>query len=321
MNIEFHYYITYIVALRAGYNSHDAYLIAYSCQYTDDNSEQFEIDNGTSDPYHNYISQTMNIFKPADEFLRIYPIFHFMPGTKDEIFVDSGRRRDGKLHLLNTIPNNQNARLLFKEALDSKNLYRIGIATHTYSDTFAHQNFVGCKDSFNAMTGVVEKVIPYIGHAEAEHKPDWPAAFWEDERLIRSHSKVDNKQRFLDAAIRLFKEYCGFFGRSPSSQEIENLTKELDKAIGEEDDSNRLIENRIDRYKALIGNSFVEYDKEAWFKEATDRKKGFFKWIYSWKGNYRTSNWFQFQESVKAHQRLTLQKVSPAYEMMEIPNF
>jgi len=321
MDKEFHYYITYIVALKAGYNPHDAYVIAYSSQYTDDNNEEFEISKGAPDKYHNYISQTINILKPPNELLRIHPIFHFMPGTQDEIFVDSGRRRDGKLHLLNTLPNNQNARLLFKEALDSKNLYRIGIATHMYSDTFAHQNFVGSKDSFNSMTGVIEKVIPYIGHAEAEHKPDWPALSWEDERLIPRHSKINNKQRFLDAASSLFKEYCGSLGRSPSSREIDNLITELDKAIGERDDTNQLIENRVKRYKALIGDNFVEYDKEAWFKGVTDRKIGFFKWIYSWKGNYKTSNWFQFQESVKAHQRLAIEKLSPAYETMELPNF
>jgi hypothetical protein len=244
-----------------------------------------------------------------------------MPGTKHEIFVDSGRRRDGKLHLLNTIPNNQNARLLLKEALDSKNLYRIGIATHMYSDTFAHQNFVGSKDSFNSMRGVIEKVIPNIGHAEAEYKPDWPALSWEDERLIPRHSKIDNKQRFLDAAANLFKEYSGSLGRSPSSQEVENLTKELDEAIGEEDDSTRLAEKRTDRYKALIGDRFIKYDKEAWFKEAIDKKFGFFKWVYSWKENYKKSNWFQFQESVNAHEKLTIEKLRPDYEMMEFPKF
>ena len=47
MNFEFHYYITYIVALRVGYNPNDARAIAYSCQYTDDNTEEFEISNGT----------------------------------------------------------------------------------------------------------------------------------------------------------------------------------------------------------------------------------------------------------------------------------
>lgn len=321
MDIEFHYYITYIVALRAGYNPHDSYLIAYSSQFTDDNNRRYEISEGTSDKYHNYISQTLNILKPAKELLRIHPIFHFMPGTKDEVFVDSGRRGDGKLHLLNTVPNNQNAWSLLKDALGSKNLYRIGIASHVYSDTFAHQNFVGCKDSFNSIKGAVEKVIPNIGHADAKYSPDWPALSWEDRRLIPSHSEIDNKQRFLSAAVSLFKEYSGSLGRTSSARDVESLVKDLDKAIGERDDTNQLSENRTGRYRRLIGANFVEYDKEAWFKEAIDRKMGFFKWIYSWKGDYKTSDWFQFQESVKAQQRLTIEKLSPAYEMMELVNF
>jgi len=321
MDIEFHYYITYIVALRVGYNPHDAYLIAYSSQYTDDNNKRYEVSEGTSDKYHNYISQTLNILKPATELLRIHPVFHFMPGTKDEVFVDSGRRSDGKLHLLNTIPKNQNACLLLKEALSSKNLYRIGIASHVYSDTFAHQNFIGCNDSFNSIRGAVEKVIPNIGHADAKYGPDWPALSWEDKRLIPSHSEIENKNRFLEAAVSLFKEYCGSLGRTSSAQDVESLVKELDKAIGERDDTNQLSENRIGRYRALIGVNFVEYDKDSWFKEIVDRKIGLFKWIYSWKENYKTSNWFQFQESVKAHQRLTIEKLSPAYEMMELANF
>jgi len=320
MDIEFHYYITYIVALRAGYNPPDAYLIAYSSQYTDDNNKQYEISQGTSDEYRNYISQTLNILKPAKDLLRIHPIFHFMPGTKDEVFVDSGRRRDGKLHLLNTIPKNQNACLLLKEALALKNLYRIGIASHVYSDRFAHQNFVGCKDSFNSMKGAFEKVIPNIGHADAKFNPDLPASSWEDKRLIPSHCEIDNKQRFLDAAAGLFKEYCNSLGRSTSAQDMESLVKELDKAIGEMDETGQLSGRRIDRYKALIGGNFIEYDKDSWFKEVIDKSIGFLKWIYSWKGDYKTSNWFQFQEAVKAHQWLTIEKLSPAYEMMELPN-
>jgi len=32
MDCEFHYYITYIVAQRAGFNPEDSYIIAYSSQ-------------------------------------------------------------------------------------------------------------------------------------------------------------------------------------------------------------------------------------------------------------------------------------------------
>ena len=37
MDKEFHFYITYIVAQKAGFGPEDSYRIAYSSQYTDDN--------------------------------------------------------------------------------------------------------------------------------------------------------------------------------------------------------------------------------------------------------------------------------------------
>ena len=143
MDIEYHYYITFIIALRAGFRKEQAYKIAYSSQYTDDNDTTYIINEGREDTYENYISQTMDITKPQEERLRIYPIFHFMPGTSNEIWQLSPDRKDGKFHLLNTIPNNQNAIALLNDALLSGNVYRIGIATHMFADTFAHQNYVG----------------------------------------------------------------------------------------------------------------------------------------------------------------------------------
>ena len=116
MDIEFHYYITAILALRAGFTKDEAYVLAYSSQYTDDNTAVFKISEGTSegakDEYSNYISQTSNILKAEKELMQIYPIFHFLPGDKEEIESDGALRRDGKLHVLNTIPDNGNARFL-----------------------------------------------------------------------------------------------------------------------------------------------------------------------------------------------------------------
>jgi len=46
MNIEYHFYVTYIIALQAGYSESDAFKIAYSSQYTDDNDKILEINKG-----------------------------------------------------------------------------------------------------------------------------------------------------------------------------------------------------------------------------------------------------------------------------------
>jgi len=323
MDIEFHYYITCIIACKAGFKPEDASIIAYASQYTDDNDTVYTINKDGSDEYSNYISQTMDIFNPQKEFMRIYPVFHFMPGTLVEILGNGARRRDGKLHLMNTTPDNANSRQLLQAALDSHDLYRIGIATHMYADTFAHQNFAGFDDTFNDMKGFFTTFIPGIGHADAKHKPDIPALIWEDERLVPSHSQIDNKKRFLEAAQCIYEKYARYLNTP-----IDNsLNTQIDEAIGDYEDDE---EDRIERYKVLCGADFIEYDKELWFKEAVDCVDEIVSYFgsadtvcrneaeYEWKENYKDSHWYRFQEAVKAHQRITMDTViRPLFDKME----
>lgn len=313
MNKEFHYYITFKVALEAGFKPDDAYTLSYASQYTDDNTKRFTVNRGKKDEYSNYISQTSDITKPEKELMRIYPVFHFMPGTKEEIENNSAFRKDGKFHILNTIPDNSNARLVFKEAIDSGNLYRIGIATHMYADTFAHQNFVGYYESFNATMkgGVLEKIIPNVGHADAQHQPDIPALVWKDTRLIRKNAAIDNTERFLMAAETIFGELRKYIDphcpENTIAHDKKSLRKEIKKLIGAEDKNNKEKDNRIARYKESIGKDFKEYRENEWFEESVDRKVllGLIKPSarYTWKPNYKESNWYKFQEAVKAHQQ------------------
>ena len=206
LNIEFHYYMTYLIAARAGFSTEDARILAYSSQYIDDNDIIYKISQKSSETFSNYISQTKNITKPKRKLFRIYPIFHFIPGDPD---ADSARRKDGKLHLLNTTPDSKNARQIFRLALKSDNLYQIGLAVHSFADTFAHQNFVGYYDEFNIVKDIQKKLnsiinnSPYeIGHAAARHRPDIPNLIWEDGRLCDSNSLRDNKKIFYYLIIR-----------------------------------------------------------------------------------------------------------------------
>jgi len=74
MNIEFHYYITYILAVKARFGPEEAQTIAYSSQYVDDNNQKYTLDKNKPDEYQNYISQTLNILKPKCELIRIHPL-------------------------------------------------------------------------------------------------------------------------------------------------------------------------------------------------------------------------------------------------------
>jgi len=137
--------MTYLITVRAGFRPAEAEIVAYSSQYIDDNDLIYNISQYNNFYYSNYISQTKNITKPKRNLFRIYPIFHFIPG---EPLADSARRRDGKLHLLNTTPDSKHARDVLRLGLKSDNLYKIGLAVHSFADSFAHQNFVGYYDEW-----------------------------------------------------------------------------------------------------------------------------------------------------------------------------
>jgi hypothetical protein len=330
MDREFHYYMTYIIALRSGFEADDAYTIAYSSQYTDDNDTPYEI-LGDDNPYKNYISQTMDITKPKEELLRIHPYFHFFPGSKREIVNNSYPRKDGKLHLLNTIPNNVNVRRLFTKSLKSTDLYRIGIATHTYADTFCHQNFVGFKESFNDMEGLLEKIIPSVGHADAKYQPDIPGIIWFDKRHVSSHIEVRNKDRILEAAGNIFQFYCDNCTKTSNIEKNkQKLVSELSEAIGEIHEEDKREEERKKNYrdilKSITKNAFRDYDEDVWFDEAVSYRPkaetvgtSRVETEYFWKSEFKDNNWFKFQEAVKINQKLAESILYPLIRKLEFP--
>lgn len=328
MDIEFHYYITYLLARRAGFSEDDCYLIAYSSQFVDDNTIIFSVRDGNGPPYGNYISQTEDILKPKRKLMRIYPCFHFVPGEPD---LASARRRDGRTHPLNTTPDSANANALFDAALGTEPLdpFRVGIATHGYADTWAHQNFIGYFDKFNGMKDFPANLMPNIGHAEALTRPDIPGLEWNDDRLADGGRTVRNTDRFLEAARRIFGKYAfkarGSGREHEAEQEWPSLEAELRAAIGPVfQGKDKGARRRISSLKTLLGQ-FTDYDKTAWFKEAVRRHvrglpDSLNLWLlnaltifpdrYSVRGEgFRSSRWFLFQEAVKAHQQLAMDRM------------
>jgi hypothetical protein len=180
MDKEFHYYMTYLIASRSGFNPGEAGLIAKVCQATDENTRIYQIFAENQPGYSNYVSQTSDLLRPRYSRMRIYPVFHFIPGDQDFAGV---QRADGNTHRLNTTPDSELANRCIDDALASDDFFQIGISCHAYADTWAHQNFIGYNDRFNKFDGMLEWVIPNIGHADAKHAPDWPAHIWSDTRL------------------------------------------------------------------------------------------------------------------------------------------
>jgi hypothetical protein len=341
LNAEFHYDITWLIAARAGLSPDDARIVAWSSQYTDDNDRIFQIDKKLPTAYSNYISQTMNILKPRDTLLRIYSLFHFIPGDP---MTASTWRKDGAMHWLNTTPDSENANLILDRALASGNLYRIGIACHGYADTWAHQNFVGYDSEFNSMTGPLSAAIPNIGHAEASHAPDWPALVWADTRLI--YEPIDNKARFLAAAASMFLKLAKHMDPKMTKRELRkretSLKKDLNHCIDGPDIFNAHESRRIARYHELScapeygGTEMEPYDAGRWLNDAVNEevhglrdRSDFFlaRWdpmpdAYTWKDreNYRQTHWHCFQEAIKRHQNETWQILADRnFRGLELP--
>ncbi len=221
MDTEFHYYINYIIALRAGFAPETAYKIAYSAQYVDDNTEHYTVvQKSNLDLYSNILTQSMNPTLGVKDMISIYPVFHFIPG--DDIIKSSSLRRDGECRYMTTTPNNKLARSCLINALKSSDPYWIGIASHAFADTWAHQNFTGLKDTYNCVEkhqtnkSILGKNLlglsAYVGHADVFLLPDTPNSIWYDYRL--KDMKIDNNQRFLDAAKNMFEMYLKYTDKS-----------------------------------------------------------------------------------------------------------
>lgn len=343
MDIEFHYYMTYLIAAKAGFGVNDAYKIATASQYVDDNDMKLEVDKGKASAYRNYISQTMNILKPKSKLFRIYPLFHFIPGDP---MSAAAFRKDGKMHWLNTTPDSPNANKIMDAAIETEDLYRIGIACHSYADTWAHQNFVGYYDVFNAMESPLGKVTPDIGHADAQHNPDWPGLVWRDKRLLKE--RRENKTIFLDAARKILQKLAKFADAKITKKRIDNkaadLLKDLDAAIGGRDQKNEREAERTARYLELStregygATELPPYDHDKWLEAALNEEvRGLrdrsdmtlARWdplsdVYTWadRKSYRATDWYRFQEAVKGHQNTAWDILSQSnLKGLELPQF
>jgi hypothetical protein len=330
MNIEFHYYITKYLALMSGFESDEAEIIAYSSQYVDDNSTRYTIEKPDGSIYQNYISQTYDITKPVKKLMRIYLLFHFLPGDPTS---NKARRRDGKMHVLMTTPVSHHAQGIFFEATKTENLYLLGIASHMLVDTVSHQNFVGTFDEVNAMNGLWQKLTPNIGHADAGYRPDIPNLIWEDPRLIKEFSTIENKERVILAAQKLYANYLMITSIPSKWAKVKDtLSKVIGGTITEKDMSKypEQKKSRIEKIKNVLKDfgADEDYDPRSWFHQATDIDVKLFndeKFKYdpvkdkiTFKKKYESSNWFRFQEAVKDYQRTASIKLDPILTQLEI---
>lgn len=220
MQIDFHFATTYVVARIAGFNQNDAEIIAYSSQYVDDSTTTgfLRFDNGM----RYYREATAHpLFDPNnynnDASAKSWLPFHFLPGNESQ---SEKAPSDSKFarHLI-CRPNSHIAQAMMNRVIEVQDrphaLHRLGIASHVYVDTFAHQGFIGQRLDLNSATHIQDHdgenldalPLPPIGHGIVSTYPDRPYFKWsytnsDGKRIVR-----DNPHDFTMAADELCKYY------------------------------------------------------------------------------------------------------------------
>jgi hypothetical protein len=191
---------------------------------------------------------------------------------------------------------------------DLGGLYRLGIATHAFVDTWAHQNFAGCRDHFNAID---DTIVPNIGHAEGFHHPDLVGHRWNDNRL--ANPEINNNERFMGAARRLYEIYAGFqtkLGKSEVKpwEQLEKILTGIFNITYSEVHKDKVKERQA-KYKSEVGDWLDNYDAGDWLLKSVDVEMVHdistdqFKQKHIWKSdvNKTTTDWYKFQEAIKEY--------------------
>jgi hypothetical protein len=229
MQKDFHYYCVGVLARAAGFNRDDALTIAYASQYTDDSTEseliRLETDEGhlKFDPVRTSYSGLETIHSLAwSAQKRVWIPFHFLPPAPF-------RPEERQTFSFVTRPDSVFGRMLLdeaaKEPLENHNrrLCRIGVALHTYADSWSHQDFSGRESreendvetiSLRSGSGkdwqklgienLLFDALPFIGHAEAGYFPD--LAFQEWKCIVGGTRVVErnNIDTFAEAAQTIY---------------------------------------------------------------------------------------------------------------------
>ncbi|NJD76344.1 MAG: hypothetical protein FIB08_04515 [Candidatus Methanoperedens sp.] len=211
MNLDFHYYGTYVAARLAGYDKDPAQTIAHAAQYVDDSNESMLKDSLG----HYYISdfspiptvQSMwdmakkDIFWSEEALNKIADIwvpFHFLPGNygkNTNIKQYTGPQTDSgslyrwtfddestKQFKMLCQPNNLIVKTMINDIiLNHKNndytLHLAGMRMHVLADTWAHMFYIGMPAWF--INDALEDVFIVNGTAKTPYKwlRVWP---WDD---------------------------------------------------------------------------------------------------------------------------------------------
>jgi len=164
MQIDFHHGVTYIVARKAGFDHHDAQIVAHCAQYVDDATANGTINFNNGAMYARISSaHKMLDYRNFEQLAnhQVWIPFHFLPGNAN---LPSDQNVEGNfIEKIICCPNSPIAQDMVKVCINAKHehdkyaLHRLGITMHVYADTWAHQGFAGVNHDVNNVFEVKEE--------------------------------------------------------------------------------------------------------------------------------------------------------------------
>lgn len=280
MQTDLHYYGTAVLARAAGYPPKEALTIAYAAQYVDDATEgdPITVDGVQFDPvrtaHYRLSAFTWSVQK------RIYIPFHFLPAKAVTLPSDSFVTEAGSAF------GDELVAAACKERRKLLRLCRIGIAIHTYADTWSHQGFSGRKNAWNDVTGIHHwiddawdhlfwaniglDVFPTIGHVQAGSFPDIPYLKWKyTNDFTNEEIERPNPDDFLAACRAIHgKLRAAKKAKSVPGVPWTTLAPQLQAALAHEDGEDARCANWRNTFGHLFGTETFHYDPYAWRNEA-----------------------------------------------------
>ncbi len=353
MQIDFHHGVTYVVSRLAGFEHHEASIIAYSAQYVDDatNSGIIKFDNGWC---FNRISSAHRMldYRNFQELSnhRVWIPFHFLPGNGG---LPANQSPPGHINQkLICYPNSYVAQDMVRECIAQRDekyaLHRLGITMHVYADTWAHQGFLGINDKLNDAIELLDadgkrnqrlmdrlasffigEALP-LGHGTVLGNPDKPYLRW---GYINGHGTRitrNNPRDFLEATQHLYlalKRYrlgdpdavvppLNTIDRSKIAHYLETLT----------DSSGH---NRHQAWLKAINQgefsfgpapvnvqlSYVDKGRDSWKFNAlgTEKLKDSPEDIFPFRDDFLKSDWKLFHDALQTHHFYVLHELLPNY--------
>ncbi len=323
MNINYHYYMVKTLARAAGFEEGQAQTVAYYSQQVDDFTMHSPICVDEEPPaffmehgYAKKMSDSLWLVLPhptgidiAQSLVKNYrhttlAPFHFIPGRTFQEIEDAESSRAYYRCIPACEEDAGLVRQVVSEAVDAvrKNrdeagLMQLGMALHTYADTYAHCGFSGLegwentaeiesaynvnakKEEMPQIERLALQILPHIGHGNAGTAPDLSACkillktrTAEDDKKLSGRISRDNREWFLKCAREILDILCACLGQEPFAdsawQELSEKLVEPMQLSADGEKKKRELAGEWSRYFPNVGYSYKK--NERFFEQEED---------------------------------------------------